>query len=37
MKHLRIQHSFNNPKNTAAVTSTQKLQIFEIQTPKILR
>ena len=34
MKHLRIQHFFNNPKNTAAVTSTQKIQIFEIQNTK---
>ena len=34
MKHLRIQHLFNNLKITAAVTSTQKIQIFEIQDPK---
>ena len=43
MKPLKIQHLFNNPKNTAfiqrpknsvAVTSTQKIQIFEIQNSK---
>ena len=40
MKHLKIQYLFNNPKNTAALTSTQiiPVQIFEIQNPpKILR
>ena len=34
MKHLKIQHLSDNPKNTAAVTSTQKIQIFKIQNPR---
>ena len=34
MKHLKIQHLSNDPKNTAAVSSTPKIQIFEIQNPK---
>ena len=34
MKHLRIQHLFNNPKNTAAVTSTQKNTNFRNSKPK---
>ena len=29
-----MQLFFNNPKNTAAVTSTQKMQYLQIQTPK---
>ena len=35
MKHLKIQHlSKKPPQNTAAVNSTPKIQIFEIQNPK---
>ena len=34
MKPLKIQYLFSNPKNTPAVTITQKIQIFEIQNPK---
>ena len=33
-KHLKIQHLFDNPKNTAVMTSIQEVQIFEIQNPK---
>ena len=33
MKHFKIQLLFKNQKNTAAVTSTQKIQILEIQNP----
>ena len=35
MKHFKIHLLFNNPpKNTGAVTSTQKIQILEIQNPQ---
>ena len=34
MKHFKIQLLFNNPKNTAAVISTQKIQILQIQNQK---
>ena len=34
MKHLKIQHLSNNPKNTAAVTSTQKNTDFRNSKPK---
>ena len=35
VKHLKIQHLFDNPKNTATMTNTKKIQIFQIQNPKI--
>ena len=34
MKDFKIQLLFNDPINTAAVTSTQKIQIIEIQNPQ---
>ena len=34
MKHLKIQHLSNNPKNTAAVNSTQKITDFRNSKPK---
>ena len=34
IKHLKIQHLFVNPKNTAAITCNKKIQIFEIQNQK---
>ena len=33
MKHLKIQHLSSNPKNTAALSSTKNIQIFEIKIP----
>ena len=34
MKHLKIQHLSSNPKNTAAVSSTQKNTDFRNSKPK---
>ena len=34
IKHLKIQHLFDNPKNTAALTSTQKNTDFRNSKPK---
>ena len=31
---LKIHHLFGNPKNTATMTCTRKIQIFEIQNHK---
>ena len=35
MKHLKMQHLFENQQNAAAMTS-KKLQIFEIQNTKFI-
>ena len=37
MKDFKIQLLFNNPKNTAVVTSTQKYRFLKFKTQKILR
>ena len=34
VKHLKIQHYLTTQKNTAAMTSTPKIQIFQIQNPQ---
>ena len=34
LKHLKMQHLFNNSIIKTAMTSTQRIQIFEIQTPR---
>ena len=36
IKHLKIHHLFDNPKNTTAMTSIQKIKSFKIQNLKIL-